>query len=114
MKELVMSRPSSFFVALAASFLLLTGCVTKGSYDKVVEERDQLRQQNAALEDDTVDLSTELFLRDLDVAQLEREQQELTDEVTRWAVRGARCPAASRSCRTRRARGSRSPPRTRR
>ena len=29
------------------------------------------------------------MLRDLEVAQLEQEQQELTDEVTRWAVRGA-------------------------
>jgi len=63
--------------------------VTESSYNKVVEERNQLREQNTALEDDTIDLSTELMLRDLEVAQLEREQQELTDEVTRWAVRGA-------------------------
>ena len=89
MRGLIISRPTFLLVAATTAFLFLTGCVTESSYNKVVEERNQLREQNAALEDDTVDLSTELMLRDLEVAQLEREQQELTDEVTRWAVRGA-------------------------
>jgi len=89
MRGLIISRQTFLLVAAAMAFLFLTGCVTKSSYNKVVEERNQLREQNVALEDDTVDLSTELMLRDLEVAQLEREQQELTDEVTRWAVRGA-------------------------
>jgi len=89
MRGLIISRQTFLLVAAAMAFLFLTGCVTKSSYNKVVEERNQLREQNAALEDDTIDLSTELMLRDLEVAQLEREQQELTDEVTRWAVRGA-------------------------
>jgi len=89
MRGLIISRPTFLLVAAATAFLFLTGCVTKSSYNKVVEERNQLREQNAALEGDTIDLSTELMLRDLEVAQLEREQQELTDEVTRWAVRGA-------------------------
>lgn len=89
MRAFVSSRPTFLFVALATASLLLSGCVTRGSYDKVVEERDQLRQANAELESETVELGTELMLRDLDVAQLEQEQQELTDEVTRWAVRGA-------------------------
>jgi chemotaxis protein MotB len=89
MRALVISRPTFLFVALATASLLLSGCVTRGSYDKVVEERDQLRQANAELEGETAELGTELMLRDLEVAQLEQEQQELTDEVTRWAVRGA-------------------------
>jgi chemotaxis protein MotB len=89
MRAFVSSRPTFLFVALATASLLLSGCVTRGSYDKVVEERDQLRQANAELESETVELGTELMLRDLEVAQLEQEQQELTDEVTRWAVRGA-------------------------
>jgi len=89
MRELIISRPTFLLVTATTAFLFLTGCVTESSYNKVVEERNQLREQNAALEDDTIDLSTELMLRDLEVAQLEREQQELTDEVTRWAVRGA-------------------------
>jgi chemotaxis protein MotB len=89
MRVFIISRPTFLLIVAATAFLVLTGCVTESSYNKVVEERNQLREQNAALEDDTVDLSTELMLRDLEVAQLEREQQELTDEVTRWAVRGA-------------------------
>ena len=89
MRAFIRSRPTFLFVALATAFLLLSGCVTRGSYDKAVDERDQLRQANAELETETVELGTELMLRDLDVAQLEQEQRELTDEVTRWAVRGA-------------------------
>lgn len=89
MRRLIISRPTFLLVTAATAFLFLTGCVTESSYNKVVEERNQLREQNTALEDDTTDLSTEIMLRDLEVAQLEREQQELTDEVTRWAVRGA-------------------------
>lgn len=89
MRRLIISRPTFLLVTAATAFLFLTGCVTESSYNKVVEERNQLREQNTALEDDTIDLSTEIMLRDLEVAQLEREQQELTDEVTRWAVRGA-------------------------
>lgn len=89
MRALVPSRSSFLLIALATAFLLLSGCVTRSSYDKVVEERNQLRQDNVALEDGTVELSTELILRDLEVVQLEREQRELADEVERWAVRGA-------------------------
>jgi chemotaxis protein MotB len=89
MRILIASRPSFLFVALATAFLLLSGCVTENSYNKVVKERNELRQANAALEDETVEMGTELMLRDLEVAQLERQQQELADEVERWAVRGA-------------------------
>jgi chemotaxis protein MotB len=89
MRTFIASRSSFLFIALATAFLLLSGCVTESSYNKVVKERNDLRQANAALEDETVELGTELMLRDLEVAQLEREQQELADEVERWAVRGA-------------------------
>jgi chemotaxis protein MotB len=89
MRFFLESRFSLSFVATVAMLTLTTGCVTQGTYDEVVAERDQLRQQTEALEVDTELLHTELMLRDLDVAQLELEQQELTDEVTRWAVRGA-------------------------
>jgi chemotaxis protein MotB len=89
MRFFLESRFSLSFVATVAMLTLITGCVTQGTYDEVVAERDQLRQQTEALEVDTELLHTELMLRDLDVAQLELEQQELTDEVTRWAVRGA-------------------------
>ena len=76
-------------VASAMAFLVLTGCVTRGSYDTIVKERDELRERNAALETDATEMGHELTLRSLEVAALEREQQELTDEVARWAVRGA-------------------------
>jgi chemotaxis protein MotB len=89
MRTLIASHSPFLFVALATAFLLLSGCVTESSYNKVVQERNELRQANAALADETVELGTELMLRDLEVAQLEQEQQELADEVERWAVRGA-------------------------
>jgi chemotaxis protein MotB len=89
MRFFLESRFSLSFVATVAMLTLTTGCVTQGTYDEVVAERDALRQQTDALEFNTEMLHTELMLRDLEVAQLELEQQELTDEVTRWAVRGA-------------------------
>jgi chemotaxis protein MotB len=89
MRTLIASRSPFLLVAFATAFLLLSGCVTESSYNKVVKERNDLRQANAALEDETVELGTELMLRDLEVAQLEQEQEELADEVERWAVRGA-------------------------
>jgi len=89
MRSLTNSRSFFLPVALTAAILLLSGCVTESSYNKVVKERNELRQANAALEGETVELGTELMLRDLEVTQLEQEQQELADEVERWAVRGA-------------------------
>jgi len=81
MRTLIASHSSFLFIALATAFLLLSGCVTESSYNKVVKERNELRQANAALEDETVEMGTELMLRDLEVAQLEREQQELADDL---------------------------------
>ena len=78
--------------ALAVSLLfipLLSGCVSKGKYEGVVEERDALKKRNIALRGLAAGLGNEIMLRDREIEQLEIEQQELTDEVVRWAVRGA-------------------------
>ena len=79
-----------------AALSLLAGCVTQGTYDEMVAERDRLvtdnqvlRQQRVALTDVAMGLGAELAMADREVAMLEREQQELADEVARWAVRGA-------------------------
>ncbi len=79
-----------------AALSLLAGCVTQGTYDEMVAERDRLvtdnqvlRQQRVALTDVAMGLGAELAMASREVAMLEREQQELADEVARWAVRGA-------------------------
>lgn len=79
-----------------AALSLLAGCVTQGTYDEMVAERDRLvtdnqvlRQQRVALTDVAMGLGADLAMADREVAMLEREQQELADEVARWAVRGA-------------------------
>jgi chemotaxis protein MotB len=89
MRVLITSRRFFLLVALATAFLVLTGCVTRGTYDTVVKERDELRERNSALQRDADAMGHQLMLRSLEVAELEREQQELADEVARWAVRGA-------------------------
>jgi len=72
-----------------ATLLVFAGCVSRGTYDQVVLERDMLsvRVQNVATV--AVNLNRTVRLRDTEIADLEREQQELADEVARWAVRGA-------------------------
>jgi len=79
-----------------AALSLLAGCVTQGTYDEMVAERDRLvtdnqvlRQQRVTLADVAMGLGTELAMANHEVSMLEREQQELADEVARWAVRGA-------------------------
>jgi chemotaxis protein MotB len=89
MRALIISRRFFLLVASATALLVLGGCVSRSSYDAVVEERDDLRRYSAAMDGDSANLSNELMLRTLQVAQLKREQQELADEVARWAVRGA-------------------------
>jgi chemotaxis protein MotB len=84
-------------VAIAlAGFMLLTGCVTKSTYNDVVAERDaivienmDLRLQVAEEAEIAVELSTELILAEDEIALLQLEQEELADEVAEWAVRGA-------------------------
>lgn len=89
MRALVVSRGCFLLVVSLTALLLLAGCVSRGTYNEVVEERDQLRRRSAALTGVAAGLGSELMLRDRQVALLEREQQELADEVARWAVRGA-------------------------
>jgi chemotaxis protein MotB len=90
------SRTFAAAVVMLVPSLLLAGCVTRSSYNEVVAERDQLAQdkqilqrRSAALSGVAAGLSTELALRDREVSLLQREQEELADEVARWAVRGA-------------------------
>ena len=90
------SRSFSAAVVTLAASLVLAACVSRGTYNKVVAERDQLAQdqqtlqrRSAAMSGVAVGLSAELALRDREVALLQREQQELADEVARWAVLGA-------------------------
>jgi chemotaxis protein MotB len=79
-----------------AAFLLSAGCVTRSTYDTVVAERDQLTAENqglrrkaATVTDVAAGLSMQLALRDREVAQLKREQEELADELAAWALLGA-------------------------
>jgi chemotaxis protein MotB len=84
-------------VALGLTATLLTaGCVTRGKYDDVVMERDRLTEENQNLRRQTAtvagvaaDLSLELRLRDREVEQMKREQEELADEIEAWAMLGA-------------------------
>jgi chemotaxis protein MotB len=83
-------------VASLAAVLLLSSCVSQGTYDEVVAERDQLlvdrallQRQNQAVATAAKSLQFEVALRDREIAHLEREQRELEDDVARWAVRGA-------------------------
>ena len=92
-------RTSSLAIPVALALgaaLTLPGCVTRGTYDDVAAERDRLVQENrtlqrraVALTDVASGLGAELFLRDREVAELEREQEELADDVARWALKGA-------------------------
>jgi chemotaxis protein MotB len=84
------------FLFFLATTLGLGGCVTRSSFDEVSAERDQLVQANRTLESKTRALAAtagilikELALQDRELALLEQEQRELSDEVTRWAVLGA-------------------------
>jgi chemotaxis protein MotB len=100
-KETIMLRipsPRTFGVTavMLAASLLFTGCVTRSAYNEVVAERDDLTVQNrvlrsraAAMTDVAAGLSAEQTLREQELAQLRREQEELADEIAAWAVLGA-------------------------
>lgn len=89
MRTDIVSRGVSLPLVAVATLLVFAGCVSRGTYDQVVLERDMLsvRVQNVATV--AVNLNRTVRLRDTEIAELEREQQELADEVARWAVRGA-------------------------
>jgi len=69
--------------------LALAGCVTRKTYDAVVAERNDLARKNAELSGLAVTLDRSLRMRDSEIVALEREQQELADDVARWALAGA-------------------------
>ena len=90
------SRPLAIVAFALGVSVLAAGCVTRATYDEVVSERDRLTQQNsslrrqaAAVSGVAAGLSVELTLRDRELAQLKREQEELADEIAGWAVLGA-------------------------
>ena len=89
MRTNISSRVYALLIVSMASLLVLAGCVTRASYDEVVEQRDGLVRRSQELASVAVSLDRAVRLRDNEIAALEREQQELADEVTRWAVRGA-------------------------
>ena len=96
MARILSSRPLAAVVFALGLPVLTAGCVTRANYDGVVAERDRLTKQNQSLRRQTAavsgvaaGLSIELALRDREVAQLVREQEELADEVAAWAVLGA-------------------------
>jgi chemotaxis protein MotB len=89
MRTKISSRVYALLIVSMASLLVLSGCVTRASYDEVVEQRDGLVRRSQELASVAVSLDRAVRLRDNEIAALEREQQELADEVTRWAVRGA-------------------------
>ena len=89
MHALIVSRGCSRLVGSTIVSVFLFGCVSQGTYDAVVQERDQYRDRAQSMQAVATDLGNDLALREREVALLEIEQQELADEVTRWAIRGA-------------------------
>ena len=83
------SRLSQWIIAAAVLLLSVTGCVTRGSYDEVVAERDNLSLRLENLTHVAVSLDRAIRLRDHEIAEMEREQEELADEVASWALLGA-------------------------
>ena len=92
------------FIVLCAALAMspLVGCVSQGVYDALLQERDELALDNQKLRQESARLSTEgeelvavaaglteeLELRAQQVEQLEREQQELAEELESWIVAG--------------------------
>jgi chemotaxis protein MotB len=82
-------------LVLVITSMALAGCVTRGRYNELLAENENLRartaqlsRQSAGLADVAAGLSMELRLRDHELAQLEREQRELAEELDAWLVAG--------------------------
>lgn len=62
---------SRFFIVVSGIMVLLSGCVSQGSYDTVVKERDQLAEKNRTLETElnAVQNEKELATKDLQAAK---------------------------------------------
>jgi chemotaxis protein MotB len=83
------AQPFLLLLACGTSIALLSACVSSGTYDEVVMERDQLRTEAEELRGAAVGMDRQVVMREAQIAKLEQEQEELADEVARWAVRGA-------------------------
>lgn len=82
--------PRAAFVVLAfALSVCAAGCVTRSAYEALEAERNDLARRNAELSGLAVTLDRSLRIRDHEIVALEREQQELADDVARWASAGA-------------------------
>jgi chemotaxis protein MotB len=69
--------------------ILLTGCVSQKQYDMVVAENTELKAERMKLSEANLFLSGELLETDKEVMQLELTQEQLVDDVARWAAIGA-------------------------
>ncbi len=97
-----LSVPGSLVLAASLAIAPLTGCVTQSKYDLMLAERDELAASNEILRQQSgqltrqsqrlasvaAGLSQELALRDEEVEQLRREQEELMEELEIWVVAG--------------------------
>lgn len=97
-----LSIPGSLVLVASLAIAPLTGCVTKSKYDLLLTERDELAASNEILRKKSTQLSRrgqrlasvaaglsqELALRDQEVEQLRREQEELMEELETWVVAG--------------------------
>ncbi len=97
-----LSVPGSLVLAASLAIAPLTGCVTQSKYDLMLAERDELAASNEILRQQSgqltrqsqrlasvaAGLSQELALRDEEVEQLTREQEELMEELETWVVAG--------------------------
>jgi chemotaxis protein MotB len=96
MLKIITCQRFSTVAIILTGFILLTGCVTKNTYNEVVAERDEIIIENVVLRreladetDFAVGLSAELMLAELEIAEMQLAEQELVDEVEVWALRGA-------------------------
>ncbi len=90
-----LSVPGSLVLVALLAIAPLTGCVTKSKYDLLLAERDELaasnqtlRQKSGRLASVAAGLSQELTLRDQEMEQHRREQEELMEELETWVVAG--------------------------
>ena len=81
-------RSTTYFI-FVASLLGLAGCVSQEMFDALEKENKQLRAENRQLTDSSLFLSGQLLEADQEMQMLERQQEELKDEVARWAAIGA-------------------------
>jgi chemotaxis protein MotB len=87
---------STLSVALIACLALTLGCVTRGRYQAVKEERDALAVQgetltreNESLMQATGEMEDELAMRDEEIEQLKATQAELVEDLQALIVAGA-------------------------